>query len=237
MNNCYRYCLKDLTYSQYLFIFLILIKSVTQEDAWREWKESACINQKQRYEIKLIRIKVSFVSRLLSTFPFPPCLFVCQMEGTELLFSSWGKQRGGFCSWYRGPLCIWVLRTVLCFQRALVFVLPPTQLSHSSSLGLCPVQNPPFAEVILTTVHSLVWVTASPRDGQPRWGGKAVRAEVGGIARVSCAFVHSKIPGVEIQPWHSKAKLSSLAPVPCPTDRVMFIYGSSCEFVGVPWRW
>lgn len=74
MSNCYRCCLKNQTNFQYLFIFLILIKSVTEEDTWWEWKKSPCINQKQWYEIKLIRIKVCFVYKPLRSFSFflPP---------------------------------------------------------------------------------------------------------------------------------------------------------------------
>lgn len=78
MNNCYRCCLKNRTNFQYLFIFLILIKSVTEEDTWWEWEKSPCINQKHWYEIKPIRIKVCFVYKPLKSFSFllpPPFLF------------------------------------------------------------------------------------------------------------------------------------------------------------------
>lgn len=111
MSNCYRCCLKNQTNFQYLFIFLILIKSVTEEDTWWEWKKSPCINQKQWYEIKPIRIKVCFVYKPLRSFSFflpnppQPPFFVSHIQKTESPFSSWGKQRAGFCRWYRGLLC------------------------------------------------------------------------------------------------------------------------------------
>lgn len=239
MNSCYRYCLKDLTNSQYLFIFLILIKSVTHEDAWWEWKKSACINQKQWYEIKPIRIKVSFVHSLLSTFSSPPCLFVCRIEGTELLFSSWSKHRGGFCSWYRGLLCSrscpasdgWEM---CCASKELRrFSFRPPQLNPCSSLGSGPSKSPLGCS---GHCNHNPWLGA-----QPGWAQVMVTPRTrcqsrgfGEQAGSAVPFCTVKFVEWKPSPWHSKAKLSSLPRVPCPSDKVMFIYGTSCEFVGVP---
>lgn len=210
MNNCYRYCLKDLTNSRYLFIFLILIKSVTHEDVWWEWKKSACINQKQWYEIKPIRIKVSFVHSLLSTFSSPSCLFVCRIEGTELLFSSWSKQRGGFCSWYRGLLCSrscpasdgWEM---CCASKELRrFSFRPPQLNHCSSLASVPSKNPLGCSGHFN--HNPWLCTAWLGTGDAHTKDTLSEQRFWGAGRVSCAFLHSNISGVETQPLAQQNK-------------------------------
>lgn len=127
---------KNLTNSPYLFIFLILIKSVTEEDTWWNGKKSPCINQKQWYEIKLIRKKVWFVYKLLRSFSLPPPLpppslpfLFNKLEGQNRC-SAPEANRDEFCSSYRGLLCSksctasGFLRNALCFQKAELFSFP-----------------------------------------------------------------------------------------------------------------
>lgn len=180
--------------------------------------------------------KSVFCIKAIKHFSFTPLAFLFVLWKGQNCCSAPEANRGGILQLVQRPL------VHLSAQKCAV--LP-------KSSGICPSARPAEPLLLLPPPlprpkSPLSWGYFNhspglgvgyslPRDGQPKWGGTAVRGEDGGTGRVSCAFLHCEIPGVETQPWHSRAKLSSLPRVPCPADKVMFIYGSSCEFVGVPW--